>query len=76
MEMINEVYFSENESSALQKVMYNEETMELTVYFRRGVAYVYQKVPPKVFENFLNSPMKSKYFIYVIRGYYEYRKLR
>lgn len=69
------IEFKEIETSAIESVDYDEKTTELVVTFRDSRSYKYFNVPVVVFRNFVNSPVKSKFFNNIIRGYYDYKKM-
>ena len=46
------------------------ENGELTVYFRNGKNYVYHNVPEDVFQQFITSPSKGKFYNQYIKNHY------
>ena len=58
-------------SSAFLGVDYNPETRTLTVYFRNGRNYVHHGVPESVYEQFINSPSKGRFYNQYIKGIYQ-----
>ena len=61
------------ESSTIKEVSY--ENCVLIVKFMNGSVYSYSDVPPKVFEDFLNSHSKGKFLHENIKGQYKHCKL-
>lgn len=66
---------TEVESSFIERVEYEEDKRELRVYIdnnsEREQVYIYDSVPPHVFEEFLNSDSKGSYYNNNIKGRYE-----
>lgn len=61
-------------SSTINAVGYEESNNILKVNFKNGSTYVYQNVPKTVYQEFLTSESKGKFFNRNIRGQYEYQK--
>lgn len=63
-------------SANLQSFRYNEDTEELTVWFRSGGVYLYFDVPPDVVEEMRFAESRGRYFWRYIRMKYQYVCLR
>lgn len=67
------------ESSNLDLVAFDEETQELTIWFKNrkseGQRYLYSKVPVTVFGELMGSESKGKFFGKRIRNIYEVKKI-
>jgi hypothetical protein len=57
-------------SSTIAAVGYDENTGTLEVEFSDGKVYEYQGVPKDVYEAFMNSDSKGRFFAAQIRGGY------
>jgi hypothetical protein len=62
-------------SSNIASLSYNEESKELTVEFKNGSEYMYNHVPLKIFEDFLDADSKGKFLNAEIKGNYPFTKL-
>lgn len=62
-------------SSNISEVDYFEEKAQLKVKFVSGGSYLYEAVPKKVYEAFINADSKGSYFARNIRNKYKSRKL-
>jgi hypothetical protein len=62
-------------SSAVQDFDYDPERRELTVTFVTGRVYCYGKVPEEIYDAFVASGSKGRFFNKYIRGSYPYREL-
>lgn len=62
------------ESSNLESVGYDAQTLTLDVEFKGGSVYRYLMVPRDVAENFLKSDSKGRYFHNMIKEKYEFKK--
>lgn len=65
------------QSSNLRKIKYNKRKNKLWITFRdkNNSTYEYDKIPPEVFEELKAANSKGKYFHYLIRSRYPYRKI-
>ena len=67
---------------------YDPETMSLRVRFWRnkirkrrvvshtpGPIYIYFQIPMKIYEGFLGASSKGRFFLYMIRGKYDFKRL-
>ena len=59
------------ESSNIQSIDYDPERNHLTINFHSGRSYRYEKVPQTVYDEFVNSESKGRYFNYYILGKYD-----
>ena len=62
-------------STAIRHVDYEAARRVLTVTFVTGRRYVYEGVPPEVFEAFASAPSKGTFFNAEIRDAYDYVEL-
>lgn len=62
-------------STNLEWVSYDKDKKELTVQFKSGGLYKYDKVPEKVFDDLLKAGSKGRFFWMKIRDVYKYTKL-
>lgn len=63
------------ESTNLEWASYDKDKKELTVQFKSGGLYKYDKVPEKIFDDLLKSGSKGRFFWMKIRDVYKYTKL-
>jgi hypothetical protein len=63
-------------SSAIRSLSYDPANGELRVTFVTGRRYVYDDVPPEVFEAFKNAESRGAFFNHEIRDRYPYREIR
>jgi predicted RNase H-like HicB family nuclease len=66
---------TDSPSSAISEIGYAREGGELIVTFTTGKSYVYDNVPPDVFDQFMNAQSKGSYFNTAIRDYYSAREV-
>lgn len=59
------------ESSNIQSIDYDPKRKHLTVNFHSGRSYRYEKVTQTVYDEFVNSESKGRYFNQYILGKYE-----
>lgn len=57
-------------SSNIESVGYNEESQSLMVKFRSGSSYAYDGIPQSVYDAFMASDSKGRFFSAYIRGKY------
>ena len=62
------------ESSAISSVGYDAGSQTLEVEFQSGSVYDYREVPREVYESFLASSSKGRFFARRIRSRYESRR--
>ena len=63
-------------SSVISEIGYAREGGELIVTFINGKSYVYDSVPPNVFDEFMNAQSKGSYFDTAIRDRYSGREVK
>jgi hypothetical protein len=63
------------DSSAIIRVEYDAAARALTVIFTTGRRYVYDDVPPGVYQAFLDAESQGRYFNACIRDRYRYHEL-
>lgn len=61
-------------SSNIASVGYDKEAHILEIEFHHGAIYQYVDVPEKVYEEFMNSPSQSAYFMNELKDKYSYNK--
>ena len=61
------------ESSAISSIGYEARSKTLEVEFQSGSVYDYREVPRDVYESFLASSSKGRFFARRIRNLYESR---
>lgn len=62
------------DSSNIEQVGYDSDTMELHVVFKDGALYVYTDVPVQIFEELLVAPSKGSFLNREVKGVYNYDK--
>ena len=62
------------ESSHIDAIGYDDLKEELVVKFKNGQEYTYSDVKPFVYNDFLNSESKGKFFAQNIKGVYPERR--
>jgi len=62
-------------SSAIRTFSYDEARQHLFVTFVTGRRYVYENVPPEVYEAFRMAPSLGGFFNTEIRGNYDFREI-
>lgn len=62
-------------STAIRDFGYDETTGRLTITFVSGRRYVYEAVPPKVFDAFSSAPSRGGFFNHEIRDRYRFREV-
>lgn len=64
------------ESSSIEAIGYDEESMELHVRFLgSGATYVYQNVPREAFDGLMMADSKGTYLSREVRNRYEFHRL-
>lgn len=61
-------------SSNIEKIGYDERSLELRVILKDGASYTYVGVPKHLFEEFRDAPSLGSYLNRKLRGIYEFRK--
>lgn len=62
--------FSSPESSTIDGAVYNPESGQMTVFFRRGAAYDYEDIPKAIWAGFVTATSKGEYLNATIRPLY------
>lgn len=62
-------------SSVIRLFSYDQGRRQLHVTFQTGRAYVYDEVPPEVYEDFVAASSKGTFFNQTIRDHYPYREI-
>ena len=62
-------------STQIQSVVYDDETMELTIWFRRGGVYQYFQVPGDVVSGFRQALSAGRYFMQFVKDSFDYEKI-
>lgn len=62
-------------SSNIEQVDYDGNTLVLTVHFKNGGKYQYAGVPPGIFEKFTEAESLGSFFHKNIRSKYDSKKL-
>jgi len=70
--MVNQMVLSRE----IEWIGYEEKSGMLQVEFIAGGIYQYDKVPQKVYEEFLNADSHGCYFEEHIKGKFSYKKIR
>lgn len=68
-------YHEVTDSTNIRKIGYNPDGPTLRVFFVSGGVYDYDGVPERVFQEFLNSPSKGRYFLAHVKGRYQTHKV-
>ncbi|WP_367112866.1 KTSC domain-containing protein [uncultured Chitinophaga sp.] len=63
-------------STVIASYSYNETEQALTIRFVSGSCYVYQQVPPQVFEAFRQYREKGVFYNQQIKNKYTYIKIK
>ena len=64
------------ESTAIQRVEYDEFLRQLVITFTGGNTYTYYDVPRAVYAGLLRASSKGAYFNHAIRGAYNFLPVR
>jgi len=75
-ENINDIEMKSVESSNLARVGYDADTLRLVVEFGIGSKYIYFGVKQNVYDSFMASDSKGRFFHAHIRGKYDTVKTR
>ena len=62
------------DSSNVEAIGYDDNSMELHVQFLSGSCYIYFDVPHDVFDAMLNAPSKGSFLNREIKGVYRFEK--
>ena len=63
------------DSSILDRIRYDQDSMTPEVEFKGGQVYHYFDVPLKIFEGLRDSDSYGKYFSSQIKGHYRYARV-
>ena len=63
-------------SSTIVSVGYDRERLEMIIEFKGGSLYVYQGVPPVIYEKFLEAGSKGSFFHVNIKPIFVFRKIK
>lgn len=63
------------ESTCVNDVAYDPETMEMTINFQQRGSYKYYDVPLDVYIDFETSGSRGKYFNYYIKEQFSYERI-
>ncbi len=63
------------DSSNINSIGYDQESMTLEVEFANGNIYQYFDVPPRVHENLMKADSKGKFLHSQIKGVYRYARM-
>lgn len=69
------VYIEITDSTLVDKVFYDPETLTLDAVFKKGARYRYRRVPAKVFAQFVLANSKGKFFNTNIKKSYVVEKI-
>lgn len=58
------------ESQVIQNIKHDSQSLQLTVTMKNGAQYLYSNVYPQVYEDFVQSKSKGRFFSEVIKGKY------
>ena len=65
------------DSSTLDAIeLYEPGTQILVIGFKGGAQYRYEKIPKEVFDAFMESPSKGKFYHANIKGKFEFVKIK
>lgn len=67
---------TDSTSSVISQIGYARESGELIVTFTSGRSFVYDNVPPDVFDGLINAQSKGSYFHAAIRDRYSGREVK
>jgi hypothetical protein len=62
------------DSSNIDQVGYQEDTMELHIAFKGGAQYVYHDVPAHIFDQLMDAPSKGSFLNREVRTVYNFTK--
>ena len=62
-------------STAIRLISHDEATQRLSVTFVSGRRYLYERVPPHIYEAFVRASSLGTFFNSEIRDFYEYREI-
>ncbi len=62
-------------SSAIRNFLYDQAKRQLWVTFVTGRRYVYDEVPPEIFEAFRTAPSRGAFFNHEIRDRYTFHEV-
>jgi hypothetical protein len=59
-------------SSAIARILYDDEARTLSIWFHGSGRYVYFDVPPETFDAFCKAPSAGAFFRDCVKGRYRY----
>jgi hypothetical protein len=62
------------DSSNIEAIGYDDDTLELHVRFLSGRYYVYHEVPRQAFDGLMQAPSKGSFLNREIKGVYQFTK--
>jgi len=72
---LEEVEFFPVESTNVDQIGYDDDDMSLYIRFINGALYVYEGVPPDVWEQLLYTPSKGKFIHTDLKNIYPYARV-
>lgn len=69
-------YIAIEDSSLVDKVYYDPETLTLDAVFKKGARYRYRRVPAKVFAHFVLAKSMGGFFNRNIRNKYAFQEVK
>jgi hypothetical protein len=72
---LENVEFFPVESSNVAEIGYDGNDQELWVRFANGALYVYQNVPPDIWDQFVNAPSMGKFIHTHMKNRYPYSRV-
>ena len=62
------------ESAVINVIMYDEETKEMTIEFWNKIAFIYEGVPKKLYDEFLEASSIGQFFHRKVKDKFTFRK--
>lgn len=62
-------------SSLIDRVLHDDETETLSIWFRNRRAYVYERVPVALYDAFVHAGSAGSFFNAAIKGHYPCHRL-
>ena len=69
-----EEWISTPESSTIDRIIYDDDSMVMTVEFKTSGTYCYYDVPKHVFEGIRVAPSKGQFLAQQVKGSFRYAK--
>jgi hypothetical protein len=63
-------------STAIRFISYDADSERLSVTFVTGRRYIYENVPEKIYDEFLNASSRGQFFNFEIRDRFPYREVK